>query len=122
MARGARFNDQTRKANDEERREMRRNEMRKRAIPIIVMVASFIATPPAYPDQERAANPSKIELLPEQLDAVTAGVALACGPTSPTTFECVPQTPGMGNCAPGTNTSLVPFGSPLGITDVCELM
>jgi hypothetical protein len=47
--------------------------MRTRAIPLTVLIAIAIGSPPTHPAQERAANPSKIELLPEQLDTVKAG-------------------------------------------------
>jgi hypothetical protein len=88
--------------------------MIKRAIPLSVLIAIALASPPAHPEQERAPNPNKIELLPEQLDTVTAGVVLACGSTSPTSFQCEPVPPAMCAAAP-TPTP----GAPLGITAVC---
>jgi hypothetical protein len=68
---------------------MRRKEMRKRAIPLTVLIAITIGSPPTHPEQERDVIPGRIELLPEQLDTVKAGQFLTCMPTSPSTFMCM---------------------------------
>jgi hypothetical protein len=102
------------------RERTRRKEMRTIAIQLSLLIATIIASPAALPDQERADNPGKIELLPEQLDNVTAGQFLTCGPSGVGTFMCTNTSmmPSMATCIPSPIGGIPTPGGPT-ITHFC---